>query len=265
MPRALRLARALFRRALLVLAVAAVLLVATKDRYAPHLVPPELRAARSVLWVTAHPDDESFFFAPSILSLLAPPHNADGALLCLSVGDHEGLGDTRRQELGASCGALGIARERCVALDVPTLPDDPAVWWETDAVERAVRKYVEGWQADAVISFDEYGVSGHANHRALSAALSAISRSDPSFPPLYAVSSTSLLAKYTSALLLPVSVLQRLLPFSPSADALFVSSVRQYRSTRCSFDAHQSQAIWFRSLFVSFSRYLWWVELRRVV
>ncbi|BGP41967.1 hypothetical protein JCM10449v2_005964 [Rhodotorula kratochvilovae] len=265
MPRSRRLVRTVFPRALLLLAAAAVLLITIKDRYAPSLVPPELRAARSVIWVTAHPDDESFFFAPSVLNLLAPPHGADGALLCLSVGNHEGLGETRREELGVSCEALGIARGRCVALDVPTLPDDPNVWWETQAVEQAVREYVREWDVAAVISFDEYGVSGHANHRALSAALSDISRADPTFPPVYAVASTSLLAKYTSALLLPFTLLQRLLSTSPADSALFISSLSQYRATRRSFDAHQSQAVWFRSLFVSFSRYLWWIELRTVV
>ncbi|BGP50133.1 hypothetical protein JCM10450v2_006044 [Rhodotorula kratochvilovae] len=234
MPRSRRLVRTVFPRALLLLAAAAVLLITIKDRYAPSLVPPELRAARSVIWVTAH-------------------------------RNHEGLGETRREELGVSCEALGIARGRCVALDVPTLPDDPNVWWETQAVEQAVREYVREWDVAAVISFDEYGVSGHANHRALSAALSDISRADPTFPPVYAVASTSLLAKYTSALLLPFTLLQRLLSTSPADSALFISSLSQYRATRRSFDAHQSQAVWFRSLFVSFSRYLWWIELRTVV
>jgi len=170
-----------------------------------------------------------------------------------------------------------------------------------------VRKHLEAWEVDAVrplpcppnsnarslgvfvlqvITFDDYGVSGHANHRALSSALrcvlsvfaetlsltserlsrSALARSDPSFPRVFAVQSTSVLAKYTSLLLLPFTLLQRVWPSSSrSRDALFVNSLAQYRATRRSFDAHQSQAVWFRSLFVSFSRYLWWVELRRVV
>ena len=175
MPRLRRSLRIAASRSLVLLVLAAVLLVATKDRFAPRLVPPDLAQARSVLWVTAHrapklpsarpaqridpahpplrcspsrplssrtADDESFFFAPAILNLLDPPHNAQGALLCLSIGafassspssslectladappatgNHDGLGDTRRQELGASCAALGIARDRCTALDLP--------------------------------------------------------------------------------------------------------------------------------------------------
>lgn len=119
MPRLRRSLRIAASRSLVLLVLAAVLLVATKDRFAPRLVPPDLATARSVLWVTAHrapklpsarpaqridpahpplpcspsrplssrtADDESFFFAPAILNLLDPPHNAQGALLCLSIG-----------------------------------------------------------------------------------------------------------------------------------------------------------------------------------
>ncbi|GAA5846136.1 hypothetical protein JCM9279_005832 [Rhodotorula babjevae] len=263
--RSLRLAAT---RSLVLLVLAAVLLVATKDRFAPRLVPPDLAAARSVLWVTAHPDDESFFFAPTILNLLDSPHKTQGALLCLSIGNHDGLGDTRRQELSASCAALGIARDRCTALDLPALPDDPKVWWQTEEVEEVVRRHVKAWDVDAIISFDDYGVSGHANHRALSSALSSVSAADPTFPQLYAVESTSVLAKYTSLVLLPLTLLSRLLPSTSSSASpppgLFINSLAQYRATRRSFAAHESQAVWFRTLFVSWSRYLWWVELRRV-
>ncbi|GAA5917647.1 hypothetical protein JCM8208_006173 [Rhodotorula glutinis] len=267
MPRLRRSLRLAASRALFLLVLAAVLLVATKHRFAPRLVPPDLADARSILWVTAHPDDESFFFAPTILNLLDSPHNPQASLLCLSIGNHDGLGDTRRQELGASCAALGIARDRCTALDLPALPDDPKVWWETEAVEEVVRRYVKAWNVDAIISFDDYGVSGHANHRALSSALSSIAATDSTFPPLYAVESTSVLAKYTSVLLLPLALFSRLVPSpSPSSPstALFINSLAQYRATRRSFAAHESQAVWFRTLFVSASRYLWWVELRRV-
>jgi len=45
---------------------------------------------------------------------LSPAHSLGPA-----AGNHEGLGETRRQELGESCRALGIRRERCTALDLP--------------------------------------------------------------------------------------------------------------------------------------------------
>ncbi|KAJ8292767.1 Electron transfer flavoprotein subunit beta [Rhodotorula toruloides] len=248
-----RWARLLVRRLLPLLLLLSLLLIASKDSLAPHFVPAGLRDAKSVLWVISHPDDESFFFAPSILSLLETGEGRLGSLLCLSVGNHEGLGQTRGKELKASCRTLGIPEERCVALDDPTLPDDPTVRWSTEAVEAAVRGYIERWSVDTVLTFDDYGVSGHANHRATSAALQSVARSDPAFPPVYMVESTPLFAKYTSLVLLPFHTIRTIL--SPST-ALFVNTPRQYLQTRRSFDAHQSQKRWFRELFVSFSRYL---------
>lgn len=59
-----------------------------------------------VLLVTAHPDDECMFFAPTILSLIA--RNVSVHSLCLSVGNMDGLGDVRTKELAASLDILGI-------------------------------------------------------------------------------------------------------------------------------------------------------------
>lgn len=90
----------------------------------------------------------------------------------------------------------------------------------------------------------------------------------PSFPPTYAVLSTSVLLKFTSALSLPsitfLHFLRRLLSSSSSPTSLLINSPSQYQQARLSFDQHQSQWRWFRSLFVTFSRYLWFVELKEL-
>ena len=71
------------------------------------------------------------------------------------------------------------------------LPDDPDLWWPAETIEELVRDHVKRWEIDVVslsqhtthfsladdatlpqvITFDEYGVSGHSNHRAVSSAL----------------------------------------------------------------------------------------------
>lgn len=85
------------------------------------------------------------------------------------------------------------------------------------------------------------------------------------YPPLYAVESTNLIAKFTSVLLLPyVLVGHALLATGGRETAIFVSSFRQYRLALASFHAHQSQARWFRTLFIYCSRYLWYVKAMRV-
>jgi N-acetylglucosaminylphosphatidylinositol deacetylase len=81
-----------------------------------------------VLLLTAHPDDECLFFAPTVSSLqaLAP---RDGLTaehlkvelysLCLSVGNADGLGETRREELSRSLDVLGIDEDKRWVVDHP--------------------------------------------------------------------------------------------------------------------------------------------------
>lgn len=47
---------------------------------------PLLREAHKILLVTAHPDDEAFFFTPTIVSILKHQPNSVISLLCLSSG-----------------------------------------------------------------------------------------------------------------------------------------------------------------------------------
>ncbi|KAM0790194.1 hypothetical protein ACM66B_005510 [Microbotryomycetes sp. NB124-2] len=72
--------------------------------------------AKRILWVVAHPDDESFFFGPSLTNLL---HNngTHGSLISMSTGDFEGQGSIRSGELVRSCAHFGIAPADCTAHD----------------------------------------------------------------------------------------------------------------------------------------------------
>lgn len=50
------------------------------------VLPAQLQAAKNLLIVTAHPDDECLFFAPSILGVLDRNHQIKGGLLVMSTG-----------------------------------------------------------------------------------------------------------------------------------------------------------------------------------
>jgi len=87
------------------------------------------------LLLTAHPDDEAMFFAPTVLALTKPPPVAQTPpanefeeviigerppelfSLCLSTGNADGLGKTRKQELFASLEVLGVPSDRSYVLD----------------------------------------------------------------------------------------------------------------------------------------------------
>lgn len=71
---------------------------------------PTLRNKRICLLI-AHPDDEAMFFAPTVLALTAPGTGNHVKILCLSSGNAEGLGDTRKRELVKSGLVLGLRKE----------------------------------------------------------------------------------------------------------------------------------------------------------
>jgi len=74
--------------------------------------------ATRVLLVTAHPDDEAMFFAPTILRL-TPRRDVSFFHVCLSNGNADGLGSTRKTELGYSLDILGVSRQNRWLLDHP--------------------------------------------------------------------------------------------------------------------------------------------------
>ncbi|KAH6603647.1 n-acetylglucosaminyl phosphatidylinositol deacetylase [Trichoderma cornu-damae] len=250
--------RTLLRVAIVVLIIPLVLqwLLAYVVGRDARLLPPELLESKNLLIVTAHPDDECLFFSPTILGILDRNHAIRGGLLVMSTG---------------------ITPSRCEALDHPSLQDNPKVWWDTDLIQSIVRQYVEKWEVDAIITFDEGGVSGHVNHRAVSAAVSEYVMNDGDAPPAYKLVTTAVLRKYTFLFDLPLTALSfswRIISatFYPSgkttpdvsAKALIANTWHRYLMTRSAFASHDSQYSWDRHLYMILSRYVWFNDLKRM-
>ncbi|RAK94974.1 PIG-L family deacetylase [Aspergillus ibericus CBS 121593] len=244
------------------------------------LVPETIQRARNVLLVTAHPDDETLFFSPTILHGHDNP-DVTRALLVLSTGDYNGLGDIRKGEIERSCAALGIQPARCVVLEHGALQDNPKKWWREDVIQDIVAHYVHMWKTDLIFTFDHGGVSGHINHRAVSAGVLNYAQTFPHTPPIYALQSTFLLRKYSSLLDLVLTSV----PFSwritkalftrhgkllvggqdlYGDKALLVSPWRTYLIARAAFSQHASQYSWDRVLYLVVSRYMWLNNLYRI-
>ena len=98
-------------------------------------------APHSALIVTAHPDDEAMFFAPTVQALAKA--GWDVSALCLSTGepicilqqiyrgggvgadasgDAAGLGGIREQELYAAYEILGVSKDKVQVVDTPSDP-----------------------------------------------------------------------------------------------------------------------------------------------
>ena len=125
-------------------------------------------------------------------------------LLCLSNGNADGLGREREKELEKSCRFLKFA-------DAPTIIDDPDLQdgmdakWGPDLVAEQINKYLtaklrEGpeHKINIIITFDEYGVSYHPNHRAVNSGVSKV-MSDHQFDlELFTLQTVNVLRKYSS-------------------------------------------------------------------
>ncbi|KAH9410967.1 putative GlcNAc-PIde-N-acetylase [Ordospora pajunii] len=103
------------------------------------------------LLLIAHPDDESMFFAPTLLNLR---RNVD--ILCLSNGDKYGKGKIREKELRK------VAEHTQARLTISLLSDGSD--WNKTMVCMYIAKHYLLRPFDVLITFDEKGVSGHKNH-----------------------------------------------------------------------------------------------------
>ncbi|XP_065753827.1 N-acetylglucosaminyl-phosphatidylinositol de-N-acetylase [Phocoena phocoena] len=201
------------------------------------------------LLVTAHPDDEAMFFAPTVLGLVRLRHQV--SLLCFSAGNYYNQGETRKKELLQSCDVLGIPPSNVMIIDNRDFPDDPGVWWDTERVADILLRHVEASHINLVVTFDAGGVSGHSNHVALYAAARTLHAQGklPKGCLVLTLQSVNLLRKYLSLLDLPCSLLC-------ARDALFVLSRREAAQAQRAMSCHRSQLLWFRHLYVLFSRYM---------
>jgi len=203
----------------------------------------ELRAARRVIFVISHPDDEVMFFGPTILGLAATA--AEVFLLCLSTGNYAGLGKVRKEELYRSCSVLGIPERNVVVVRHSKLKDDPGVRWREELVSDIVMRHVTALAVDTVVTFDRYGVSGHKNHISLYYALACLAME--SRVGVYCLTTVNLLRKYSSVVDIPMSFLL--------CTKVYVASVNDWFVLHNAMSCHASQYTWFRRLYMLFSRY----------
>ena len=253
------------------------------------------------VFVTAHPDDESMFFLPSINALLQAGETV--WLLCLTTGNYDGLGDRRKAELSRVCSLLKL--HKLICLDHKEMQDHPTESWSLDVVtsqiEIALQTALEGredlFEQIVLITFDSHGVSGHINHRDTYRGVrnfvssqqakeeKARGTSTAMLPPVVAwqlESAQFLPAKYVPIAGWVLILLYLNLLWKPFYEPLpnirhlvgeqkkvATSLQHVYRSVNplLSWKAmatHESQFVWYRRLFVVFSCYTFVNKLRPI-
>ncbi|NWV60656.1 PIGL acetylase, partial [Malurus elegans] len=182
-------------------------------------------------------------------------------------GNYYNQGEVRKKELEQSCCVLGIPASDVTVIDHRDLPDDPAVEWDTQLLATLVLKHIEAKNINLVVTFDAGGVSGHANHISLYAALrySVCTLLWGTLQEcccfeifilflcagcrVLVLESVNLFRKYISFLDVLISCL---LP----RDELFILTEEETEQAKRAMRCHRSQLLWFRQLYVLFSRYL---------
>lgn len=214
-----------------------------------------IKSRKNILFVIAHPDDECMFFAPTIISLTNAGHNV--YLVCLSKGNFYGQGEKRKKELVTSCTVLGIPVRNLSIVDDERFQDGMDNMWEPAALGDTILSVVQRVGAEAVITFDQFGVSNHPNHVALHTALTQLQSSGKMKDVcLYVLESTNIVRKYISFFDIPYSSIVNMTTFICSPKEVWYA----WKAMKC----HKTQMVWFRKLYIIFSRYMYVNTLQEV-
>ena len=208
---------------------------------------------RRVLLVISHPDDETMFFGPTLQALRSVGTRTH--VLCLSNGDADGLGAVREKELETAAGFLGV--EFVEVVNDLKMRDGFNEKWPEDVVAARVETAVRRAKADVVLTFDSKGVSGHPNHVSAYRGV-CLWKQD-----------TKAQASVSAWALVTVNPLRKFSMFAEVAVS-FVCEPHVLAAASSAVDIvramskHRSQWVWYRKLFVVFSRYAYVNSLRRL-
>lgn len=148
------------------------------------------------------------------------------------------------------------------------LQDNPSKWWPEFRIAAVVEQYVENWNIDGIVTFDDGGVSGHINHRAVSAGIEELLANDTSLPQvttMYELVTVNLMRKYMGIADSAYTLLSHLFRLVlPNDDyAILLNTPGRYFRTRRAFKHHASQLVWDRWIYMIISRYEYYVELKK--
>ncbi|GAA3682237.1 N-acetyl-1-D-myo-inositol-2-amino-2-deoxy-alpha-D -glucopyranoside deacetylase [Nonomuraea antimicrobica] len=143
---------------------------------------------RRILFVHAHPDDESIGTGATMakyaaegahVSLVTCTLGEEGDVVPDDLGhltaDRDGLGRFRRAELARACAALGVRDHRFLGgpgrwrdsgmMGTPT-NDDPRCFWRADVDEAAAELalVLRELRPQVVVTYDANGLYGHPDH-----------------------------------------------------------------------------------------------------
>ncbi|XP_059666184.1 uncharacterized protein LOC132311998 isoform X2 [Cornus florida] len=201
-----------------------------------------------------------WFFTPTINYLISRGHNIH--ILCISTGNADGMGNIRKEELYQASAILKVPLQQVKILDHPDLQDGFGKVWDCNLLAKIIEKEISTHVIDVIITFDNYGVSGHCNHQDVNRGVSKLLHDTLQRNiEAWELVSTNILRKYSG----PVDI------WFSFVYAMYYSSGQMHcllnkhpQKSYAAMAQHMSQWVWFRKLFVSFSSYTYVNTLRKI-
>ncbi|XP_051133479.1 probable N-acetylglucosaminyl-phosphatidylinositol de-N-acetylase isoform X1 [Andrographis paniculata] len=177
----------------------------------------------------------------------------------MSKGNADGMGDVRKEELYLASAVLKIPTQQVKVLDHPDLQDGFGKVWNRKLLADIIDKETQALRIDSIITFDEYGVSGHCNHRDVHQGVRELLHEVPDrHLEAWALASNNILRKYIGPVDIWLSTLfakRQGSHYLPNSDP---------RKTYAAMAQHSSQWVWYRKLFVTFSSYSYVNTLKKI-
>lgn len=240
------------------LALALVAVYLCVGLFRAHSWPEPVLENQQIIVVTAHPDDETMFFGPTLAYLVEPKRRNNVHFLVLSTGNAENLGSVRVGEMESAAELLGVSRTQVTVVDDERLQDGMQNEWDPRVIAQYVTNMVRDTNANTLITFDAYGVSNHPNHKAVFRGCVEASIPFAARKPfqLLSLHSVSILSKYLFAF--DFSRYKR-------AEHVVWSNYKAYKLAKHALThGHLSQMTWYRNIWTCTSRYMLVNELEKV-
>lgn len=223
----------------------------------------------TTLLVMAHPDDETMFFGPSILNLIK--HNKSLHIICLSDGNADALGERRTSEMKQVVHNMGSNVQLFISHGEPFIDSLDRIW-NKEQIDSYIGKHLARHDSiKQLVTFDTFGVSGHPNHISISKALiDNRKKYSNRGVKVLTLATVSILRKYLSFLdvistfIFHEDFLGSVIPREKSHHSnsvILALDVFQYCQLTKILRLHESQMVWFRYLYMTFSRYMFINEL----